>query len=960
MAGLPSACDSFLATFSDSDSTAITPTIKSPYATHPSSSNAALPSSSTAIMKNPYAKTAAKPNAFVGGAEKARQNARKKLKQPATRIVRPDERDKLDRDVLSKNMGAMERFFCALLRSSAAEFHASASDEGKAQVLWEAICKRVGLAVPSAPLPASFSSMDQHYNARATLVLEEARFSIAQSLQRYFGNRNKTPGAISPIVCHYAQANQHQITKLDFQSSRPFTKEQLFHIRPGGLFLLQARDGNKLMQDALLGVILSNNRGQVETKHMFSLHVHDSLRLPTPLDQSVWSITPLCTLVSESRCFCAMIAPAPVKFNALLIGGSRNQLQTPTHVRFDENGENVLKDSQMNSNMTQPTQNVSDKTGATAIAAPKGGQLSMDTFLKPSSDSQRDVMFKLPPLNPTQQKAATSFLDSKEGHIQIIQGPPGTGKTTLLSSIICQYIMKQQQADKPCRLMVCAPTNKAISVLATRFLKALHPDNCCISAIMVGDSDKLLMDERSAGAAAAASATSGGVIDAVALTRTFLYSWMQTVETEYRKVRNYFMPGSGRQQFHSVSAVAQSAKRLERRIQHALPNLSKEIIKLMTRVSTTIGKIAETGMADHDVVVLIERVLKELKEVPPDFVWRQLLGNANVIFCTLASAGGLVFRNTNRVDDLIVDEAAAATEPELCIPFHLMPNRLMIVGDPLQLPATVLSRKAVDLGLAKSLHERLMFECNYEHVMLDVQYRMNPEISSFPSARFYDGRIANGQNVVAQNYTTHCKLLDQRPYIFLHVAGMEEQAIGGSYRNDTEAKVVLDLLTQLESMAGGDPNWFSANQVRVITFYQAQVQLLKRTLMCRSWGGKIVVATVDSSQGTEADIVLVSFVRGRKDSDNAKLVNGRNSAGFLTDDRRMNVALTRARHQLICIGNVRTVGNVEGTLQMLTENAQSRQIMQSFPSRHDANVVSSQLDLFYGNSQPASKKVRYS
>jgi superfamily I DNA and/or RNA helicase len=365
-------------------------------------------------------------------------------------------------------------------------------------------------------------------------------------------------------------------------------------------------------------------------------------------------------------------------------------------------------------------------------------------------------------------------------------------------------------------------------------------------------------------------------------------------------------------------------------------------------------------MPDQDVVVLIERILKELKELPPEVAWRQLLANADVVFCTLASAGGLVFKNTTRVDDLIVDEAAAATEPELCIPFHLMPNRLMIVGDPLQLPATVLSRKATTLGLTKSLHERLMFDCQFDHVMLDVQYRMHPEISSFPSLRFYNNQIANGANVTARNDTTHCKLLDQRPYIFLHVAGMEEQALGGSYRNMAEAKVVLELMTQLESMSGGNSNWFSANRIRIITFYQAQVQLLKRTLQGRPWGHKIVVATVDSSQGTEADIVVVSFVRGRKDSDNDKV--SRHTAGFLTDDRRMNVALTRARHQLICVGNVRTVGCVEGTLKLLTENAHSRQVLQSYPSpQTSANVVGSQLDMFYGREQqqPAAKKTRY-
>lgn len=447
------------------------------------------------------------------------------------------------------------------------------------------------------------------------------------------------------------------------------------------------------------------------------------------------------------------------------------------------------------------------------------------------------------------------------------------------------------------------------------------------------------------------------------------------MEAEYRKIRNYFMPGSGKQQFSSLQSLLETTKHMERRLRTCLPTLPKELFQLLTRITQVIQSIVSkkdsssalgsgSGIGGGDVVILLERLLKELKEMPQEVVARQLLANAQVIFCTLSSAGGLVFKNTLPVDDLIVDEAAAASEPELCIPFHLRPNRLLAVGDPLQLPATVLSRKAEKLGLAKSLHERLMFECNHEHVMLDVQYRMHPEISSFPSMRFYESKIANGPNVTTPSYSSGSKLLDRRPYTFLHVAGLDEQGLGGSYRNPVEARVVLELLTQLASLSNDNPNWFSANHVRVITFYQAQVQLLKRTLMERPWGRNIVVATVDSSQGTEADIVIVSFVRGRRDNEKvdaaAATITSRQTAGFLTDDRRMNVALTRARHQLICVGNARTVGTVEGTLQMLTQNAQSRQILQSFPSAQPSNSHHQQLDLFYGrNEQSTAKKMRY-
>jgi superfamily I DNA and/or RNA helicase len=288
-----------------------------------------------------------------------------------------------------------------------------------------------------------------------------------------------------------------------------------------------------------------------------------------------------------------------------------------------------------------------------------------------------------------------------------------------------------------------------------------------------------------------------------------------------------------------------------------------------------------------------------------------------------------------------VDEAAAATEPELYIPFQLQPKRLLAVGDPLQLPATVLSRRAISLGYAKSLHERLMYDCKYDHIMLNVQYRMNPEISSFPSYTFYKNMIQNGDNVMTLNYTKGAILLERKPYIFLQVEGTEDQVAGGSYCNHLEALAIVDLIQNLHDRANPaeveSRSWCGADRIRVITFYQAQVSMIQRCLEDRKLGNTVVVATVDSSQGCEADIVLISFVRSQageyfasQSSSQSPPHSTRNSgAGFLTDNRRMNVALTRAKYQLICVGNVRTFPRMPNadTLHQLSQNAEERGII---------------------------------
>jgi senataxin len=342
----------------------------------------------------------------------------------------------------------------------------------------------------------------------------------------------------------------------------------------------------------------------------------------------------------------------------------------------------------------------------------------------------------------------------------------------------------------------------------------------------------------------------------------------------------------------------------------------------------------------------------------------------------LASAGGAVLKKTTPIDDLIVDEAAAATEPELYIPFHLQPKRLLVVGDPLQLPATVLSRRAIDLGLTKSLHERLMYDCMYDHVLLNVQYRMHYDISSFPSQQFYKSKIGNGSNVTSAEYSNRAILLNRQPYSFLQVEGQEEQAMGGSYCNRVEAKIIVELiyrLQQLTQQSSSDPSsWCGSDRIRVITFYQAQVTCIQRCLDDRGLANTVVVATVDSSQGCEADIVLISFVRSQcnddgynnREFDSLSSTAGINSgsrtmsAGFLTDDRRMNVALTRAKYQLICVGNVCNFGQIPNatTLHSLARDAEERGLICTPP----ASFLCKGIEPLQLYSQPQPKKPPYS
>jgi superfamily I DNA and/or RNA helicase len=140
----------------------------------------------------------------------------------------------------------------------------------------------------------------------------------------------------------------------------------------------------------------------------------------------------------------------------------------------------------------------------------------------------------------------------------------------------------------------------------------------------------------------------------------------------------------------------------------------------------------------------------------------------------------------------------------------------------------------------------------------------------------------------------------------------------GSYFNPMEAEIVVKLVSLIRQAAcriGKADDWFRPEALRVITFYQGQVECIKRMLH-RQGLGNVLVSSVDSSQGCEANIVILSFVRSNKE----------HVAGFLKDERRLNVSLTRAKYQLFCIGNARGTLSCAGVdmLKRLVDNAIER------------------------------------
>jgi hypothetical protein len=177
-----------------------------------------------------------------------------------------------------------------------------------------------------------------------------------------------------------------------------------------------------------------------------------------------------------------------------------------------------------------------------------------------------------------------------------------------------------------------------------------------------------------------------------------------------------------------------------------------------------------------------------------------VLKSASIVFCTLTTAGNSIMKkNCTNIDVLVVDEAAQALEAELLIPLSTGPKSLIIVGDPKQLPATVISGENQRLRRGDSLMQRLIEGCSYPAKLLDTQYRMHPDISVLPNQLFYSGQLKDSDHVkersneVNKFTTDNISWLDH--YSFIDIpggpGGATETKGGRSMSNYKEATTVV-------------------------------------------------------------------------------------------------------------------------------------------------------------------------
>ncbi|SCU81081.1 LADA_0B11100g1_1 [Lachancea dasiensis] len=367
--------------------------------------------------------------------------------------------------------------------------------------------------------------------------------------------------------------------------------------------------------------------------------------------------------------------------------------------------------------------------------------------------------------------------------------------------------------------------------------------------------------------------------------------------------------------------IGHPARLLERNLSHSLEVLSKSgdagaIVKdIIQDIDRTLAKIKKfKSYKDR------REGWKEVKELRKELKLRErkvvtdLILSAKVIVSTLhgSSARELVncYSQTEHLfDTLIIDEVSQSLEPQCWIPLmsHQKSNikKLVLAGDDKQLPPTIKTENNIKIKetLSRTLFDRLVknYGDSFRN-LLDTQYRMNIDIMTFSSQKMYGGQLKAAESVanstLADLPTADSTDETEVPLIWYDTqAGdfpekddnNDSTALVSSKLNENEAYLVLYHISNLASSN------VPQEAIGVISPYNAQVSFLKKLI--HNVYPLVEISTVDGFQGREKEVIVLSLVRS----------NDKFEVGFLADERRLNVAMTRPKKQLCVVGNMETL-----------------------------------------------------
>jgi predicted DNA helicase len=488
-------------------------------------------------------------------------------------------------------------------------------------------------------------------------------------------------------------------------------------------------------------------------------------------------------------------------------------------------------------------------------------------------------------LNETQRKAVLEALQAK--NIFSLHGPPGTGKTR-----VCAEILAQQMYLHPhSRVLISCASDEATENIMSA-LKRILPTEAQDLILRLGSSGISSLNYK--------VKNSSQYHEKIVLLQQEISQYdRQIQEKRVERKEKEVLLEKIRIEEDRINQNLSSGKALDRikEIVGEKENLIQNLIKLRFGID-------ELEKKENDLKEVLNKNREDLK--------RSFLTQKPLYIFSTHNHSEVLRQYKLEFDLLVVDEITQSTEPSVLIPLN-QTKKIIMAGDHHQLPPTVfLKNKNYDdeldpeeekqrihsfQVLSKSIFERLY---GYLHSMfIDRQYRMSPVLIDFLNQTIY-AKTPLISDPLVEKYR-YSDAIFHKPLIFINHEGMEVKSYvseefspsKAEYHNPEEIIIVEKLVKKY--LASG----VSSNDIGVISPYKAQIRELNKVLNPLN----IMAKTIDSFQGQEKKIIILSLVRSNlKGSATERL-------GFLVDERRFNVAITRFQYELIIIGNAETLAS---------------------------------------------------
>jgi len=521
--------------------------------------------------------------------------------------------------------------------------------------------------------------------------------------------------------------------------------------------------------------------------------------------------------------------------------------------------------------------------------------------------------------------------------IYLIQGPPGTGKTTVIVECIRQIIKCNPYA----KILVTSQSNLAVDNVLEKIAKLNQEEGQKVSFIRL------------------ASESEDGDINVTDSIKEHTYekkvkNWInEAIEKNKKFMKDKFEAQENNETLFEFYKSAQPIENIET-FKKALNKQPNNYIK----------NLFENVKTMQDVKEVFEKYFgKEyLKLKSCQAEWRAFLSNAtlndeklqsklnygndkinfldamimkaNVIGSTCIHIASSRYRKVNfKFDYVIMDESSKATPAESLVPI-IKGRNIILIGDHKQLPPVITREEAIrqkikdeveDNGLdidkefGESLFEKLItsFENNKDNQkyirMLDTQYRMPGQIGCLISEFFYDGKLKNPDEKIAQDFNASkehgLNLKKETSIVFISTSKRSNPNDNGNKffrQNQCNMQTIKEVLAKLNELCSDNLEKELPFTIGIIAGYRGQVDLLSKNINLDRYGSfvqcdkngnqskLIEINTVDKFQGAERDIIIYDIVRSDSGSSNI---------GFLDDYRRINVAFSRAKRLLIIVGD---------------------------------------------------------